>query len=444
MALFRFHCSDPQKTTDIVYLYYNNKTSSLTYDNGLPVAKVRKKIHKPFSHYTSKNDPASKVRAVKTLKIQLGLTCNYGCTYCSQRFVPRAAVTSLADADAFLDGLPDWIDAPADGDGFRIEFWGGEPFVYYAAMKKLAESLRKTYPKAEFLVITNGSLLNKEINQWLDETGFVVGISHDGPGQHVRGPDPLKDPIQLEIIRDLFNRLYPKGRISFNSMIHKGNQSRAAVAAYFKEFFGHDAFMIGEGGFIDAYDEGGAQNSLPAEESVLYRRNTYKEFISGRAKNFQILSSRVEEFINSLETLRPADVLGQKCGMDDPETVAVDLKGNVVTCQNVSHVSKALNGESHKVGHISDLAGVALKTSTHWKHRPECGECPVLQLCKGNCMMLEGDLWEVSCNNAYSDLIPALAGVIHYMTGYHVFKIEPLTGSLRPERQWLWRNPPQD
>jgi len=44
-----------------------------------------------WNHYpqTSKETPNNKLHHINWLKIQLGLSCNYSCEYCSQRFVPH-------------------------------------------------------------------------------------------------------------------------------------------------------------------------------------------------------------------------------------------------------------------------------------------------------------------------------------------------------------------
>ncbi|MFV1309892.1 radical SAM protein, partial [Klebsiella pneumoniae] len=126
-----------------------------------------------------------------TIKIQLGLSCNFECEYCSQRFVPRAEETNPDYVDDFVNNMDSWYKG--DGDA-EFEFWGGEPFVYWKTFKPLAERIKDKYPNSKLSVITNGSLLDKEKNEWLDTLGFQVSISHDGPGQWVRGPDPLDDP----------------------------------------------------------------------------------------------------------------------------------------------------------------------------------------------------------------------------------------------------------
>jgi len=413
-------------------LRYNTDTSELVNDEtGKPIVAVLPAVPLgPEAFAVSVDNPAQKV-SPKKLKISLGLSCNYECEYCSQRFVPRAAETNPGEVESFVTGLDDWVKEEPD----QIEFWGGEPFVYIKTMRPLAEKLRVKYPNAAFQVITNGSLLSPEINQWLDDMGFQVGLSHDGPGQSVRGPDPLEDPEKRAAILDLWNRLGPKGRMSFNAMLNRNNPSRAEIQKFFVELTGEPFVPIGEGSFVDAYDEGGAANSLQPDEFAAYRNMAFHEIRTGQATNFSAVRDRVANFVNSIRVGRRSVILGQKCGMDQPDNIAVDLRGNVLTCQNVSAASVAPNGQEHKIGHVSDMANVKLNTSTHWSKREECPNCPVLHICKGSCMFLEGDLWETSCDNAFSDAIPIFAAGIEFLTGCVPVHIE---GPQREDRKDIW------
>lgn len=315
----------------------------------------------------------------------------------------------------------------------RIEFWGGEPLVYIKTLRPLAHALRRKYPAAGFSLITNGSLLNADINQWLDDMGFNVGISHDGPGQHVRGPDPLDDPEKRAAILDLYRRLAPKRRVSFNSMLNRANISRAEIQQFFTDLTGDPGVMIAEGAFVDAYDPGGLALSLPSDEAQAFRRTAFQEIRQGKADRVSGARDRVASFVTSIRLQRPAAGVSQKCGMDHTDSIAVDLRGNVLTCQNVSAQSTAPNGESHRIGHVSDLQSVALRTSTHWSKREDCPKCPVLHICKGACMFLEGPLWEASCNNAYSDALPIFAAGIEFLTGLVPVYIEGDLPELRKD-----------
>lgn len=414
-------------------LRYTTETSELVDDRtGAPVAQLLEVVRDAAPAFpVSPGNPAGK-RSPRVLKISLGLSCNYECEYCSQRFVARAAETNPGEVEGFVAGLDSWVTSPPE----RVEFWGGEPFVYIKTLRPLLAAIRAKYPEASLGVITNGSLLTPEINDWIVESGLNVGISHDGPGQRVRGPDPLDDPEKRAAILDLYRRLRPLDRISFNAMINRENVSRAAVVEFFVALTGDPDVPIGEGAFVDAYDEGGSALSIRPEEALDYRRRAFGEIRSGRAKNFTIVREKVASFVNSIRTRRPSAILGQKCGMDDPEKIAVDLKGNVLTCQNTSAVSTNPSGESHRIGHVSALDEVRLTTATHWSKRDECSVCPMIHLCAGACMFLSGPLWEKTCDNAYSDAVPAFAAGIEFLTGLIPVRI---VGPHRADRHDLWR-----
>lgn len=412
MAVFNIEAKNPT-SGEVAALLYDNLTSQLTYAaTGQPAVMVMDVTPRQDAPVVSLQSPLGKT-SPKVLKISLGLSCNYECEYCSQRFVPRAAETNPGDVDDFVAGLDAWVTTPPE----RVEFWGGEPLVYIKTMRPLAEKIRAKYPDARLLVITNGSLLTDEINAWIDAMGFEVGLSHDGPGQHVRGPDPLEVPEKKRAILDLYSRLAPKGRISFNAMLNRHNQSRAAIQRFFVELTGDQNVRIGEGSFVDAYDAGGMASSLLPQEFAPYRNLAFHEIRTGQASSFNQLSMKVGGFINSLRTARPASAVGQKCGMDRPDNIAVDLRGNVLTCQNTSAESVAPNGQSHHIGNVADMGNVKLNTATHWSKRKDCPSCPMLQICQGSCMFLEGPLWDRSCDNAYSDAVPIFAAGIEFLTG---------------------------
>jgi len=413
---------------------YNNTTSEFKDSWGNPITQLLEVQERGLAIVTSKETPAGKATP-RVLKVSLGLSCNYECEYCSQRFVPRAGETNPGDVEEFMGSLDNWVTKPPE----KIEFWGGEPFVYIKTLRPLSEALKAKYPDAVMSIITNGSLLTKELNDWIEKMEFQIGISHDGPGQHVRGPDPLADPKTKEAIMDLYARLMPKKRISFNAMINRHNMSRAAVQKYFQELTGDAELYIGEGSFVDAYDEGGLSNSLKPEDVTLYRNRAFAEIRSGKADRFGVVVNRIQSFVNSIRTSRPASSLGQKCGMDRADNIAVDLKGNILTCQNVSAAGVAPNGDSHKIGHVSDLDNAKLTTATHWSKREECPKCPMLQICSGSCMFLEGPLWDASCDNAFSDAVPIFAAGMEFLTGFAPLRID---GPQRDDRKDLWKTAP--
>ena len=417
--------------------FYDPQTSAFTFEDGAivpfkPITEPRPANPVPMAK-VSPQTPGKKAGRVAKLKIQLGLNCNYGCDYCNQKHVPHAGQTNADDIAPFLAQLPTWLTPK---DQFSIEFWGGEPLVYWKTLKPLAEDLRARYPQAQFSIITNGALLTAEKNEWLDSLGFSVGISHDGPAHETRGEDPLEDPVARDGILDLFRRLHPQRRVTFNTMIHRKNVDRAALQHFFRELTGAEDVCIGEGGIIDAYDDAGMALLFQEGEHYMARAKMFADLGNQQATNFVGVRDRIVELIQSIAEGRKAKSLGQKCAMDRDDHIAVDLKGNVLTCQNVSSVAVAPNGQPHLLGHVSELASVELKSATHWSFRDDCKTCPVLQLCKGSCMFLEGDNFAASCESSYSTNIAYFVAAFEYMTnGYRPVFID---GDLPDHRKDIW------
>jgi uncharacterized protein len=414
---------------DTKIFHYDNMTNTLKDWEGnvfeYPTDQVAKEQHnKPYVAF-DKNNPLKKSKLISMLKIQMGLSCNYSCDYCSQKFVERQPETSKRDIDSFMEKLE---SLHFDEDvGLKVEFWGGEPLVYWKTLRPLAEAIAEKFSdwkiRPIFSIITNGSILTDEIIDWLMMMDFSVAISHDGPGQHVRGPDPFDDPEKKETILGFYRMMTRLGKhFSFNSMLNAKNQSRKEIYDWFVNLTGDENVNLGEGSLVDAYDEDGISNSLITKQQHFdFRKRAFGELYGTQGKiGFVGQLGKINDLITAILSHRDAKYLGQKCGMDDEHTIAVDLRGNVMTCQNVSSLEISKNGESHHGGTLDDYSNVELKSVTHWSNRKECPECPVLHICKGACMFLDEKYWDISCANAYSDNVALFAAGFTMITNGYI------------------------
>jgi uncharacterized protein len=413
---------------DTKTFYYDNMANVLTDVDGnvfeYPKEQVTPHTLKPYKSF-DKNRPLKKSKLISHLKIQLGLSCNYSCDYCSQKFVERQPETNMKDIDAFMEKMN--VLHFDEDVGLKVEFWGGEPLVYWKTLKPLAEAIAEKFDgwvnKPRFSIITNGSILTDEMIDWLMMMDFAVSISHDGPGQFVRGPDPFDDPEQKERILGFYRMMTRLGKsFSFNAMLNSKNQSRKEIYEWFVNLTGDENVVIGEGSMVDAYDEDGLSNSLiTKQEHFEFRKKAFGELYGSEGKmGFLGQLGKIDDFVMGVLSHRESKFLGQKCGMDDEHTLSVDLRGNVMTCQNVSSLEISKNGESHHGGNLEDYSNVELKSVTHWSNRKECPECPVLHICKGACMFLDKEFWDISCSNAYSDNVALFAAGFTVMTNGYI------------------------
>ena len=434
-----------KKLGDEKRFFYDNQTNALHCEDG---SQYRYPDMQKSCGHTARNanqgfdehHPLTKSRHVRVVKIQLGLSCNYACDYCSQKSVERPKETNAKDIERFMQmfgGLEF-----SQEKGLKVEFWGGEPLVYWKTLKPLAHAIAQKFEdwsiKPQFSIITNGSLLTPDICAWLYAMGFSVSISHDGPGQPVRGPDPFEDGAKKAIVLGLYRMLRPLGRISFNAMLNGSNISRKAIYDWFVTFTGDPSVPLGEGSIVDAYDGDGLAQSLQTKAAHFeFRRTAFNDIYASAGQiGFGGILQKIDQFTGDVLSQRNARTVGQKCGMDQEDVISFDLRGNVITCQNVSAIDQSPSGISHLGGSIETIEQVQIKTATHWSKRAHCNDCPVLHICKGSCMFLSGKYWQASCDNAYSDAIALFALAFEKVTGYIPKMI--YGDHLPKERQDIW------
>lgn len=426
--MFKLHCRDVNE--NMVTLLYDPHKGTMTDILGNKMEVENPELFKSpasknniceFKDVTrfSPSNPIGKSNEIKYLKIQMGLGCNYSCSYCSQSIHLKngeAFITNAEDAKKFLANLDSWLE----GEPQKIEFWGGEPFVYWNTLQILVDDLANRFPNTMLTIVTNGSLLDDEKFEWVISNGISLAISHDGPGQHLRGLDPLEDDNMRTVWQKFVDVLSPIGQISFNTVLTKNNCDVKRIHEWFVQRLGDNVITNFEG-VVTVHGDTSREygDTLFSDENyVVMQQSIYEMIVTGTgAKNPTILY-KIRDFINSISSNRPSTSLGQKCGMDKETSIAVDLQGNVMTCQNAG-----ANGK-HKIGNVSNFTEISLNTSWHWSNRESCNNCPVLQICKGSCMYLEGDDFVNTCNNEYAYSLPYLAGVLYLLWGFELKHIE--------------------
>ena len=425
-AIYKLHLKD-QSGVVRVALYNPYRSTIIWQDNGEPVIEL---TEKSYDHVlmTSPNFPVGKSRALQKIKIQLGFACNYSCSYCSQNhqraFPKDSSQEILLKVPVFLKKMNSWFDGGEDGQGLgvQLEFWGGETLLYWQALVVMARELRSRYPNIKLALFTNGSIITKEMAQIALDLKIHFIISHDGPTfTQDRAKDPLDIPEQREPLKFLFETLSPYNLVSFNATISPKNFSFLEIQKYIatklevepsKIVLTHD--------LATPYDSTG-MTYVALEKNRHHLINAlFQEFIKQYPFNLSIgrLDMILHDFFGSLATHRPAQAVGQKCSMDLPTSLAVDIDGNVLTCQNVT----AKGG--HKIGHIDQYSEVKLNTAYHWSEREECRRCPVVQLCKGACMFLEDKLWTSACDQHFTWSLAYMALAFYLQTNCYLVKIE--------------------
>ena len=156
-----------------------------------------------------------------------------------------------------------------------------------------------------------------------------IGLSHDGPAQSYRGPDPLGDPEKLPQIKRWVSRRMPLDRMSFNTVLHRHNQSLKAVRQFFAEKLDLpvQSIVLATEEVMLPYDQGGFSLTLEGTDLDRYRHQMFWELVTGSGMSVGTMRDKVDEFMRAQAQSRPLNSLGQKCGMDRDDSIAVDMKG---------------------------------------------------------------------------------------------------------------------
>lgn len=120
-----------------------------------------------------------KISKAKVCQVVLRYTkrCNLSCSYCYAHS-DLEPPTSMSD-DTVLHILHKLGNAYPETT-INLSFHGGEPLLMYRELALLAKKIRKASKNIHFYIQTNGTLVTKEVAQFLKDEDFNVGISLDG------------------------------------------------------------------------------------------------------------------------------------------------------------------------------------------------------------------------------------------------------------------------
>ncbi len=361
------------------------------------------------------NPIIGKNRQLQTLKIQLGMKCNYHCSYCLQAaFRDQGQQARPEDAEAFIERLS--VAGIEMKPGGRIELWGGEPLVYIKVLRRLVPLLREKFGAApEISMVTNGSLLTRELVDFFFEHQVQIIISHDGPGFVLRNDlDPLMDAekkvVWLYAYEKYRNTDLP---LMFNIVLTEKNCDLFALRDFFRENFAQDVLINFEGvvGNLGVND----QNIFSEEARRTLGASVWKALVQEPGE-WNTLEGSASDLMRRLVYRIPAGSMACRCNMVHKDSIVTDLTGTIGGCQNRPV-------DVFNIGRLESLDAVKNDLMTHWQHRP-CRDCLVLSACKAGCPMLTDAELHASCRNEFILHSAVFEAVWFRMTGRILLRAE--------------------
>ena len=341
-------------------------------------------------------DMLNKKHSVLNISVIINLECNFSCVYCYEGGMKGRLHMSGETADLLIEFIKKKF---AEGKKtVNLDFYGGEPLLSKGLIKYISQEL-KSFAKGNggdytFTLVTNGSLLKREVAEELIDLGLTnVRVTIDGP-------------------EDLHNRYRPfkTGAGSFETIIRNIKQTC-------------DIVKIGIGGNYERgnYKKFTSLLDFLKEDGLTPDRlytvkfgpvvNRPKGDMSPVDYNDGCLSVN-EPWLFEADALLREEIL--KRGYNTPKIIPSPCQVEVtdyyvVNYDGAIYKCPALIGKKgFEIGTLAE--GVKDYTASHkignWKNS-ECLECEYLPLCFGGCRYMayvrDGNIDNIDCKRPYYD-----------------------------------------
>lgn len=381
----RFKITSKKENNEIVTHYFDNISLEIINENGIPVVlREDPRCQNLIREIYDKEVIGSKKKEdITNLRITLGFNCNFHCKYCLEHeaYGERDKVIPIyKDLDTRAEIITKKII-----NNFpnlkQVTFWGGEPLVYIKLLKKITKLLKENNPNLQFSTITNGSLLNLDIANWLVENNFGVTISHDGPSFNVYrdDKDPLDNPTVVKAIQYLEKEgKKNKIRPTFNIVVTPENSNLQEIEPFFEAKLGFiPAFGFESIVKLDTHTDDIVSPFTKKEIQLLL--NNLVAY--GSTENNLHSYSSIRNFVSSVlkDLINKRGLPSIQCMIKDKDFAAVDINGKVLVC----------HGSIHSYCDIDDIDKVNFPKVNGWKDKKGCNECPFLVACLGGCPMID-------------------------------------------------------
>jgi uncharacterized protein len=358
-------------------------------ETGKWILTSTKNISKEALQYLSL--PFLKLPYISTKLLVLNITtkCNFKCIYCH--------IKNEKEENMDIEIGKIAVDkAMAFDKKIKIVFHGSEPLMNFPFIEKLVEYGRKRYPDLEFCIQTNGSLLTKEIANFLTNKNIGVGISLDGneESQNIQRLYKSGQPTYSQVIKNIKKLNQETGVIT---VVTKYNvDSLEKIVENYEELEIREVLFSP----LVAADEN-IQEYLPSPKDLLKNmtlvmENYLKKIKEGKQK-IKIINTK--HLFGNLLSKKLTDTC-LKCGTNNVHPLlAIDIDGDIYPCDYF------WGKKEWKIGNIvnDSLEGIInsqknFRVSRNIDKEKECSECDWKRFCGGGCM---GELLNLRRNKSF-------------------------------------------
>ncbi len=262
----------------------------------------------------------------------------------------------------------------------EIVFYGGEPLINFELIKECIEYSKENHYNFKYSIVSNGTLINEEIAEYIHENNIGLGISIDGPKN----------------ITDK-NRVFEKENSSVYDIVTK----KIDLLKEKNVEFGLSITIAQE--FLDSQDDfiewikqldvkGISYNLMHYTSKTKEWKKYYKEatkFIIKSNNELYKLGFREDRIKRKYYAFYERDFKYSDCGARGGNQITIKPNGDITICHGY------WNTEENEIGNINDINITEIFNKKNYKkwnnnipiNNNYCKNCNALFICGGGCAM---------------------------------------------------------
>jgi len=360
---------------------------------------------------------------IMRLTLQVTQQCNFRCDYCvySGSYNNREHSGKRMELELAKKGIDFLIKHSKDTKVLNIGFYGGEPLLEIDLIK---ECIKYAIEKAEgkevdFVMTTNGSLLNEEIVSFFLDYNVALTISLDGPKEiQDKNRRFINNCGTFDVVYNNLKSLtqkFPelKRRLNFNMVIDPTIQLNCLNDFVASEEDLFDEAALTTGFISDNYRKNAVATSEEFFADWEYNRFKYLLFLQNKLpgmKDSKLMQSSFSQLFSLGDSLRlnypqlhEAEHHSGPC-VPGQVRLFMDVHGTFYPCERVCESSEIM-----KIGNIDDgidIEKVKVLLNVGRATKEECKTCFAIRECNvcaayadDNSNKLSKELKLKQCNN---------------------------------------------
>jgi uncharacterized protein len=330
------------------------------------------------------------------LQLVVAQSCNLSCVYCYMEKNQSNARRLLMSRQQTFQAVDHLIQRSGRRRNLQITFFGGEPLLNFQCIKEVVryckDAEQKHKKKFIFELITNGTLLDGEIADFVLEHDMLLFVSLDGwKEMHNKQRPSISGKDYYERIfcnAKRMDREYKKRKSKYTVKVRANLTPEFCNVKRVVDFFeSHGFTTIGISAIQDLpYSEYKTPGAL-SKEQMEELEEASNEMLMGGFERIRegkpaspYITKMLHKMVSSLSQYH--STMGIGCGVGR-NTNAVDVDGNIYPCHRYVNMEKYILGNT-KTGMDEK------KTKGYYRKliestRRTCSKCWIRWFCAGGC-----------------------------------------------------------